>query len=178
MVALQFAVTWPEMVAALVVTDSSPAYDSPRYAEAFRERERRMREMEEVAQRFGMRELGRRMAATVSDPFLAEGLRNRFARMRPEGYLGAAKARRERPDLIAELGPRLTMPVLICTGDQDPVRSAADVMAEELPGARLVVFRDAGHGVPALRPEAFLDTVTGFFRDVEEGRPIALRRVV
>jgi pimeloyl-ACP methyl ester carboxylesterase len=172
MIALQFTTMWPELVAALVVSDGSPAYESERYAEAFRERERGMREMEDIARRFGMDALGNRMAARLSDTFAAEGLRHRFASMSRDGYLGSARARRERPDLIPLLRSHITVPVLICTGDNDPVRSAADVMHDEIPEARLVVFRDTGHGVPALRPEQFLNAVLGFFHDVEDGRPV------
>ncbi|MBI2764823.1 MAG: alpha/beta hydrolase [Chloroflexi bacterium] len=178
MVALQFTTMWPELVAALVVSDSSPAWESERYAEPFRDRERGMLEMEDIARRFGMEALGKRMAARVTDPFVAEGAQRRFAGMDRDGYLGSARARRERPDLIPLLRERVTAPVLICTGDVDPVRSAADVMLEELPHARLAVFRETGHGVPSIRPEQFLTTVLGFFHDVEDGRPVAGTRTV
>jgi pimeloyl-ACP methyl ester carboxylesterase len=58
------------------------------------------------------------------------------------------------------------------------VRSAAEVMAEELPAARYIVFEDAGHSVPSLRPDAFADTVLRFFADIEEGRVIAGKRTI
>lgn len=178
MVALQFATTLPERVAGLVVSDSSAAYEHERYGEAYRERERRMLEAEDVVRRHGMEGLARRAAAAIADPFLAEGLRRRYLAMKAEGYLGAAKTRRERPNLLPMLRERLAMPVLICIGQNDPVRSAAEVMAEELPAARYIVFEDAGHSVPSLRPDAFADTVLRFFADIEEGRVIAGKRTI
>ncbi len=172
MVALQGAGTWPDMIAALVLTDTSPAYASERYANEFRRREARITEQERIVAQFGTAELGKRVAATVKDTFLADALRRRYSSMTRAGYLGSARVRRERPDLIGRLAG-LTMPTLICTGDADPVRSAADVMLLEMPGARFVLFKECGHGVPSLRPEAFLQVLTGFLHDVEDGRPLA-----
>jgi pimeloyl-ACP methyl ester carboxylesterase len=178
MVALQFATTWPERLAGLVVSDAGAAYDNERYAEPYRERERRMLEAEDVVRRQGMAGLAKRAVAGVKDTFMAEGIRRRYLAMKAEGYLGASKTRRERPDLLPVVGERLTMPVLICIGEDDPVHSAADVMAEELPAARYVTFKGSGHGVPSARPEAFTEAVLRFFADIEEGHTIAGRRTV
>jgi len=173
MVALQFATTWPERVAALVVSDSSPAYDHPGYSEAFRERERGITAMAEVVRTKGPSAIAKRAAADVRDPFLAEGIRRRYRALNRDGFLGAESARRSRPDLTPLLRDRLTMPVFLCWGDEDPVISAREVMTAELPGARLVVFGRTGHGVPAIRPGPFTKAVLDFFADVEDGRPVA-----
>jgi len=178
MIALQFATTWPERLAGLVISDAGAAYNNERYAEPYRERERRILEAEAVVRRHGMAGLARRAVAGVKDPFMADGIRRRYLGMKAEGYLGASKTRRERPDLLPVIGERLTMPVLICAGEDDPVRSATDTMAEKLPGARYLTFKGAGHGVPSLRPEAFTDAVLGFFADIEEGHTIAGRLTV
>jgi pimeloyl-ACP methyl ester carboxylesterase len=178
MIALDFVCHVPGRVAALVISDSSPAPASERYGEEFRERERRMLESETIVRRFGTAELGKRMAADVKDRFLAEGLRRRVAGMRAEGYVGASLMRRERPDLIPLLGERITMPLLLCIGDRDPARSGMEVIAEEVPGARVVTFRETGHGVPTLRPAAFNETVLQFFRDIEDGKPVSGRKTI
>jgi pimeloyl-ACP methyl ester carboxylesterase len=172
MIALQFATTWPQRLAALAVSDSSPAYDHPKYDDRFREREKGMREAEEVVRQFGTATLGKRIAANVADSFLADGLRQRYAALNADGYLGAAQARRERPDLTPVLNQRVTMPVLLCMGEDDAVFCALDVMAAELSAARVVTFRGTGHGVPALQPGAFNDALLDFLRDVEDGEPI------
>ncbi|MBI5948273.1 MAG: alpha/beta fold hydrolase [Chloroflexi bacterium] len=173
MVALQFATTWPERVAALVISDSSPAYDHPAYAEAFRERERRISAMAEVVRTKGPAALGKQAAAAVKDPFLAEGIRRRYRALHRDGFLGAESARRSRPDLAPLLRERLAMPVLLCWGSEDPVISAREVMAAELPGARVVVFERTGHGVPAIRPGPFTKAVLDFLGDVEDGKAVA-----
>ena len=178
MVALQFATTYPELVACLVVSDSSPAYEHPAYDARFRNREAGIREQEEYARGRGMAALGKKLAADVSDSFLADAIRNRFGRMNADGYLGAARTRRERPDLTPILRERLTMPVLLCDGEDDPVFCALDVMARELPHARVVAFRDAGHGLPAQRPGPFTQMLMEFLHDVEDGKSVAGRRRV
>jgi len=178
MIALDFACAHPERVAALVVSDSSPAPASERYGEEFRERERSMFEAEEIVRRFGPAELAKRMAAKVKDPFLAEGTRRRIAGMSADGYLGASTLRRTRPDLVPVLGERITMPLLLCAGEADPARSGMQVIAEEVAGARVVTFRETGHGVPVLKPGPFNSTVLQFFRDIEDGKPIPGVRTV
>jgi len=171
MVALQFAVSWPERLAGLVVSDSSPAAASERYDDAYRDYESKLLHAEEVVRRLGTVGLGRCAAASVRDPFLAEGVRARFQAVNADGFLGTALAQRERRDLIPALGDRLTCPVLLCVGDQDPAAAGTRVIAEELPAARVVTFKNTGHGVPLLRPEAFVETLLRFFRDLEEGMP-------
>lgn len=178
MIAAHFACEHPERLAGLVLSDSSAAYAHDAYDERYRAREAAMLAQAAVVERFGTAELGKRAAASVSDSFLAEGLRKRYARMHREGYLGSAKVRRERPDLLPRLRERLQMPVMVCTGSDDPVNSASLVMAAEIPGARVVTFRDTGHGIPALRPQAFADVLLAFFADIEEGKPIAATRTV
>ncbi len=178
MIAVHFATEHPERLAALVLSDTSAAFDNPAYDDAYRRREAAMGASTEVVERFGTAELGKRAAANITDSFLAEGLRKRYARMSREGYLGAASVRRERPDVLPLLGERLTMPVLVCTGTDDPVHSASMVMANEIRSPRVVTFRDTGHGIPSLRPDAFNDAVLGFFTDVEEGQPVAGSRTV
>ncbi len=178
MVALEFAVRWSERLAGLVVSDSSPAAGSERYDEAFGDSQRHLVAAEETVRRFGTRRLGRCAAAGMHDPFLAEAMRRRYGAVGADGFLGTARASRERRDLIPVLGERITCPVLLCAGDEDPARAGTGVMAEELPGARVVTFRNTGHGVPSLRPDAFVETILRFFRDLEEGKPTGGERTV
>lgn len=178
MIAVHFATAHAERVAGLVLSDASAAFEHPGYDAAYRERETIIEAEASVVERFGTAELGKRAAANVSDSFLADGLRKRYSRMSREGYLGGAKVRRERPDVLPLLRERLTMPVLVCTGSDDPVHSASLVMAAEIPEAQVVTFKGTGHGIPNLRAEAFGSTLLAFFNDVEEGRPIAGHRSV
>ncbi|GIW13765.1 MAG: alpha/beta hydrolase [Tepidiforma sp.] len=178
MIALQFAVNRPERLAALVLSDTSAAYSHPAYDERYWERERTLDAATEVVRRFGTAELGRRNAMGVSDPFLARGIRERYARLSTAGWLGCARVRKERPDLLPLLRPRLTMPTLIAIGEDDPVRSASELMAAEVPASRVVTFQGVGHGVPVLAPQSFAKEVLRFLTDVEDGREVAGRRTV
>lgn len=178
MVALQFATGNPDRVAGLVLSDTSAAYDHPDYDEKYRKREERMAGLEDIVDRFGTAEVGKRAARDVGDPFLAEGIRKRYERMKRDGWLGAARVRRERPNLLPLLREQLTMPVLVCIGDDDPVRSACEVMVGELPGARYLTFKDCGHGIPSLKPEPFAREALQFFADIEDGKEIAKNRTI
>ena len=171
MVAMEFAVTWPELLATLVLSDTSPAYDRPEYDEEFRERERRIANMVTSIEKYGPAETGRRAARAESDAFLAEATRRRYAALNGTGVVGAANARSKRRDLADRLRT-LPMPVLLCMGEEDPVRSALPLMARELPGARRVTFRGTGHGVPAREPQKFVDTLVAFLDDVTAGKPV------
>lgn len=178
MVALHFAGAHPDRVAGLVVSDTSAAYDHPEYDQKYRDREARIDEQADIVDRFGTAELGKRAARNVADPFLAEGLRKRYSRMNREGFLGAAQVRRQRPNLLPGLGERLTMPTLVCIGDDDPVYSASEVMIRELPSARYLVFKGTGHGIPALKPEPYSRELLQFLADIEDGSPVAGKRFV
>ncbi len=176
MIALQFAVTWPERIAAIVLSDTSAAYRHPAYDERYWERERDIDTATDVVRRFGTAELGRRKAMALSDPFLARGIRERYARLSTEGWVGCARVRKERPDLLPILQSTITMPALVVIGEDDPVRSASEVMTAQLPEARVVTFRGAGHGVPVLDPHGFAREALRFLEDVESGVPVAGRR--
>lgn len=178
MVALQFAVTWPERLAGLVLSDTSAAFDHPDYDDRYLRRETSIAEFVDTVDRFGTAEAGKRAARSVEDPFLAQAIRDRYARMSRDGILGCARVRRERPDLLPLLAERITVPVLICIGEDDPVRSASDVMARELPEARYLTFKSTGHSIPTLQPGPFVREVLRFFADIEDGQPIAGRRTV
>lgn len=178
MVALEFSTTWPERVAALVVSDASPAYDSDRYDEAFRERERGIDTFIDAVSRLGTAGIGKREASKVSDSFLAGGIRKRYEQMNAAGIIGGAHARRTRPDLIPLLAEKLTMPLLLCAGEQDPVRVGTEVIASEVPTAAYVMFKGAGHGVPVTRAPQWRDVVLHFLADVEDGAVESGKRVI
>ncbi|MDZ7727791.1 MAG: alpha/beta hydrolase [Dehalococcoidia bacterium] len=175
MVAMEFGVRrHPEWLAALVLSDTAPAPDRPEYDEAFRARERRIAEYISTTRAASGRHCsGRRWRRNCGTPRAAHGLRERYARLSTEGYTGAGHARNTRRDVTDLLGPHLAMPVMLAAGTDDPVYCALPVMADRLPGARQVVFRDTGHGIPSRRPREFADALRRFFDDIQDGRPVA-----
>jgi pimeloyl-ACP methyl ester carboxylesterase len=178
MVALQFATTWPERVAALIASDSSAAREHPAYDETMRGREARIEGMEALAARKGMHALAKQAAEGIRDPFLAAGVRAKYIERPLAGFLAACHARRTRPNLVPLLRGRLTMPVLLAWGERDELASAAAVMTAELPGARVLTFRGAGHGLPMVRGPEFARELLDFLETVEAGEPVTETRTV
>lgn len=178
MIAAQFAVETPERLAALVLSDASAAYDDARYSEEYWKREHAIDRGCVTVEKLGTRALGKEIAAGIGDAFLREGIVRRYAALTAESYLGTARIRRERPNVLPLLRDRVTAPTLVCAGDRDPVRSASEVIAAEMPAARFVLFRNAGHTVPMHRPDAFSETVLRFLRNVEDGVDVAGREEV
>ena len=68
-----------------------------------------------------------------------------------------------RVDLLPEVA-RISCPTLILSGELDPLITVRDQeeLAEAIPGSRLVVFNDAGHGVWRDKPEEALATIREF----------------
>lgn len=178
MVALQFATTWPERVAALIASDSSAARDHPGYDETMRAREARIEGMEALAARKGMYDLAKQAAEGIHDPFLAAGVRAKYINRPLEGFLAACHARRTRPNLVPLLRDRLTMPVMLAWGERDELGSAAAVMTAELPAARILTFRGAGHGLPMVCGPEFARELVDFLEAVEAGEPVTGTRTV
>jgi pimeloyl-ACP methyl ester carboxylesterase len=60
--------------------------------------------------------------------------------------------------------PELALPVLILQGSEDVVTSPynAEILASRIPGAELVWFQGAGHGVAFQEPDRFLETIVSF----------------
>jgi len=168
-VALQFAVNQPERVAALCLVDTSPAFASDRFAPEAATVRAELEGLEELVRQRGTRALGRDRARSLRDPRLASALLARAAAASVDGWLGAARALRERADLAERLGESLTMPVMICGGEDDPAQSAFEVLRAEVIGARSITFRDVGRGAPLYRSEKFVRVLKTFLQDVEDG---------
>ena len=72
------------------------------------------------------------------------------------------------PDLAARLG-ELRLPVLIITGDDDRIVPTADSirLAEEIPGATLVVIPNSGHVAHEETPDAVMEAISAFVAGLE-----------
>ncbi len=155
MVAQDFAATFPDRVAKLVLYGTTPAFGGrdPAFAEAF------------LQARLGPLE-GRGMAEAAHDMLagvFAEGAD-------PEAMPKAAAAMAAIPEAVyretlrclttfdrrADL-PRIAAPTLLISGELDQAAPAKTMrrMAEAIPGARIVVVPGAGHMVHLEQPRAF-----------------------
>jgi 3-oxoadipate enol-lactonase len=182
MIAAQFAVDYPQMLSSLLLCDTTcgngsdpgPAGQFERFlVEAFTQ-------MEEIAVRDGFRELARRELewSRENDPHFDErpepedvGLR-RLEQMRLAGYVGANRAIRQRPDLLARLG-EVRAPALVLVGEWDGFLPCSRLAHEGIAGSRLALIERSPHGTPTWRPEAFRTAILDFLDDTEAGRPVA-----
>ncbi|MFQ5803413.1 MAG: alpha/beta fold hydrolase [Candidatus Methylomirabilales bacterium] len=85
-----------------------------------------------------------------------------------EAYLRCARALNNRDILIraAEI-ERLTVPVLILWGNADDFQGVmiGQTLADQLPSARLVVVKDAGHFLPEDQPEEVARLMRAFIKE-------------
>jgi 3-oxoadipate enol-lactonase len=182
MIAAQFAVDHPQMLSSLLLCDTTCGNGSDPGAagqfesflvEAFTQ-------MEEVAVKDGFRELARRELewSRENDPHFDErpepeevGLR-RLEQMRPAGYVGANRAIRQRPDLLARLG-EIRAPTLVLVGEWDGFLPCSRLAHERIAGSRLALIERSPHGTPTWRPEGFRKAILDFLDDTEAGRSVA-----
>ncbi len=176
MVALQFALTYPERVAALILSDTS-AENPPGMSGD------RAEQLWEVAQKF-MAERGREaftqrlmenfkaMPGIDITPEMQERFTERLATAPLHGHMGSARAVRSRPSLVPRLH-ELKMPTLIIVGDRDPLVPAAAAMRTGVPHARTVLVAECGHGTAIAKPRQYNDAVLDFLGAVERGEDVA-----
>ena len=85
-----------------------------------------------------------------------------------EGIAKALEAMAARPSSV-ELLPQIAVPTLVIAGHDDvlvPV-AASELMAREIPDARLVIIPDAGHSAPIEQPEAVNVAMREFLASLE-----------
>jgi pimeloyl-ACP methyl ester carboxylesterase len=86
--------------------------------------------------------------------------------------VGANRAIRQRPDLLARLG-EIRAPTLILVGEWDGFLPCSLLAHERIAGSRLALVERSPHGTPTWRPEAFRKAILDFLDDVEASHPVA-----
>ena len=164
-IALQFALDFPERVSSLVPVDSTlPGFDySPEYAGA-------IEELVAAVRVEGSRVAFERLWLTHP---LFDGVRRfpeRFELLRTMALEYAAAdyldetpytpPQRQAADRLAEL----RLPTLVLVGELDipDFQIIAEVLAENIAGARLQIIADSGHVPPLEQPQAFNRALVGF----------------
>jgi pimeloyl-ACP methyl ester carboxylesterase len=182
MIATQFVLDYPQMVASYLLCDSSAGNgctesDAARWEQVI---SRFFLLMDDVATKHGLVELGERqlqwnrtwVAHWDEIPESDDVTRERMKRMTLHGFLGASRAIRERPDLVGRL-PEIKAPALVLVGEWDSFVPCSRLAYESIEGARFVLVRRAGHGTSTWRPQAFQLAVNEFLDAVEAGRSVA-----
>jgi pimeloyl-ACP methyl ester carboxylesterase len=153
----------PELVGALVLADTRAEADSEDA------RQGRLRTAEDV-----LKDGVEGLAGAMPQRLLSEGTRRERPRLtesvgglisaqRPDGVAGGLRAMASRPDSVGLL-PSLDLPVLVIVGSEDGVTppDASRLMAERIPGARLVEIPGAGHLSNLEQKDAFNAALTDF----------------
>jgi pimeloyl-ACP methyl ester carboxylesterase len=144
----------PGRVTRLALMDTSPHQDDD---ERRAERERFVT----LAGRGGFMPITRLMVPSlvhpsrVDDEPVVRVIREMGERVGAAAYVRQQKAIMSRADSVATL-PRIACPTLVLCGEQDTRTTLAphELMAREIPDARLVTIPDCGHMVTLERPEA------------------------
>jgi 3-oxoadipate enol-lactonase len=182
MVALEFALRYPERVRSLILADTSAGPRCVELSEPIAATEEGIERALTHARTHGLDSMVERLLATDpalrADPHRVEHFHARWRRMTLHGFLGAGKARAERPDHHDDLG-RLTMPVLIVVGDRDVLVPAAEYMHAHIPRSALRLINHAGHPAVADQPHGFAAVVRGFLAGLDpehQPRPVSTPR--
>lgn len=90
---------------------------------------------------------------------LVARVRRKVTAMDVEAFAGFGLAIRSAPGVTGQLGA-IDLPTTVLVGEDDlGLRAASDVLAERIPGARLVVVPQAGHSPQEDQPDAWIDAV-------------------
>jgi pimeloyl-ACP methyl ester carboxylesterase len=182
----QLAVDFPEKCASVLLCDTScgngvdsgPCGDWERYVQGG------IGLRGQRAQEFGLEESVRMEFEwrKENDPHFAESpytLETYLDRMKTvtvHGYVGVSNAIVERPDLTDRIGA-ITAPALVMIGEWDGFYPCAIRDHALIPGARLVVRLQCGHGFK-WRTDTWLAEIESFLSDVDAGRDVAGKREV
>ena len=152
---LAFHRTFPQRVRALLIIDTGPGFKQG-----------------------AARDKWNAYARETGDRFDRDGL-GPLAEMSPERRLvshrdatGLALAARgmlaQRDASVIDSLPGIRVPALVVVGADDrPFLAASEYMAKKIPGARKAVVPNAGHAVNIDQPEAFIEAVLPFLREVD-----------
>lgn len=151
---LAFYRTHPERVRALLIIDTGPGFKKD-----------------------DAREVWNKRAHDTGDRFEREGLevlksasreRSSVSHRNARGLALAARGMLTQRDAkVIEVLPDIKVPSLVVVGaDDTPFLAASDYMAAKIPGAQKAVIPAAGHAVNIDQPQAFVDAVLPFLKNL------------
>ena len=163
-IAFEFIRRWRDRVRGLVLVDTRAEPDS---AEGKKQRDlAAATAREQGAEAIADTMLPNMLGATTlaSSPAVVERARSTMAATPVSGIVGALGAMRDRPDSTPLLPALAGLPTLVIVGDEDQATPPAQAraIADNIPGASLVVIRSAGHLPTVERPVETTDAIAGF----------------
>ena len=151
---LAFYRTHPGRARALLIIDTGPGFKKDDAREAWNKRAR------DTADRFDREGLEALKSASRERSTVSHRDATALA-LAARGMLTQRDAR------VIELLPDIKVPSLIVVGaDDTPFLAASDYMAAKIPGAQKAVIPAAGHAVNIDQPEAFVDAVVPFLKNL------------
>jgi len=169
--ALQFALEHQDMLAALVLVDTSgglyssnPGYSyvniTQKVVELVRSQGKEAAFEYETANRPG------RMESFQKHPELREVAWQKFLQTSVDGYLYVARASGKR-GLVTDRLSQVKVPTLICWGEEDfPFAKGVQVLNEGIAGSELVAFKGSGHSPHEEVPDAFNEALLKFLNKI------------
>jgi 3-oxoadipate enol-lactonase len=102
----------------------------------------------------------------------------RYAHQPLHGYLAVGEALPWRDAWLTEAAQKLAMPVAIIMGTEDVMHRGAEILHQHLPQSHFVSIENAPHDSMNARPEAFNQGFIEYLENLEQGKPVAGRRVL
>jgi pimeloyl-ACP methyl ester carboxylesterase len=180
MIAMRFALRYPQMIRALLLCDTAAALTGPVSEDWERAPADTVARVRADGVAAVMAQLNHAWAQAGYGPQgppppAVQRHVERLARMTPDGFLGAGKAVREQRSVLDRLG-EIKAPTLILVGDKDLLLAPSRAMQERLPGCQFVLIGDSYHGTCLWQPEAFTTAVLDFLARVDAGEPVTGER--
>ncbi len=168
--ALQFALNHQDMLAALVLVDTSsgPFARAPGYAQL-------RQKLDELARSQGMEAAFEYDAANNPQridrfkrhPELKEVTRQKVLRTSVDGYIYTSRAIEKRVPVTSQLS-EIKVPALIFWGDEDlPFAEAVQVLKKGIADSELVTVRSVGHNPHEEAPDVFNQALLAFLKRVK-----------
>jgi 3-oxoadipate enol-lactonase len=165
MLALEFAATWPDRVARLVLYATTPAFGGrdPAFAEAFLKA--RLGPLEGRSMAEAAEEMVAGMFQPGADPAAMPKAAAALSAV-PEGVYRDTVRCLTTFDRRADL-PSIAVPTLLIAGEHDPAAPPKTMtrMAEAIRGSRLVVIPGTGHFVHLEKPAEFRAALAPFLAE-------------
>jgi 3-oxoadipate enol-lactonase len=102
----------------------------------------------------------------------------RYAHQPLHGYLAVGEALPWRDAWLTEAAQKLAMPVAIIMGTEDVMHRGAEILHQHLPQSHFVSIENAPHDSMNARPGAFNQGFIEYLENLEQGKPVAGRRVL